>query len=233
MKESSRRRWADPFAPAIWRAAPTPREVARKWPCIGSDFECFARRARLQVLASLVHLTRDQLPSAVRRLARRILRCWLAFFRDLDNLIPPLLVGLDHLIDVEILYASKKQRKAINPLLHDLHNPAVSGSSERRIGVSDTLSGYRGPAIDASNSTVSLYGPDRAWIQFIVDEMPAIAMQIDPFRELMALATRRSATASGARDVLGHVSQPETSAGQLAGRSCWSDRCNELPRKAR
>jgi hypothetical protein len=54
---------------------------------------------------------------------------------------------------------------------------------QRRLGVSDTFSGYRGPAIDASNPTVSLYGSDRAWIQFIVNEMSAIAMQIDPFRE--------------------------------------------------
>ena len=61
----------------------------------------------------------------------------------------------------------------------------VACSSERRIGVSNTLSGFRGPAIDASNATVSLYGSDRAWIQFVVNEMPTIAMQIDPFRELI------------------------------------------------
>jgi hypothetical protein len=49
----------------------------------------------------------------------------------MDDLVPPLLIGTDHLIDVEVLNASEQQRKAVDTLLHNLHDTMVAGATER------------------------------------------------------------------------------------------------------
>ena len=61
----------------------------------------------------------------------------------------------------------------------------VSGPHKRWIGVENVLARCSGPAIHAAQPTVALHGPNWARVKFVVDEMAAIAMQINTLGELV------------------------------------------------
>jgi len=67
--------------------------------------------------------------------------------------------------------------------LHGLNKLLVAGALEHRIADYQRLTSARCPAIDSAQSSVPLDCSHRAWIEFVMDDVPAIAMKIEAFAE--------------------------------------------------
>lgn len=93
-----------------------------------------------------------------------------------DYLVPPLFLRVHDPFNVEVLHSAQQKRETVDPLLHDLHELVVSRSAKRRIGVTDVPTGRCCPTVYTPYPTVSLHGADGTWIEFVVDQMAAVAV---------------------------------------------------------
>ena len=60
-----------------------------------------------------------------------------------------------------------------------------TGPAKRRISIEDRLAGCGGPAVHAAQASISLHGSHRARIELVMDQVAAVAVQVDPFGELV------------------------------------------------
>src|SRR5882672_5795295 len=92
-----------------------------------------------------------------------------AIFGDLYHAVSPSLVGLRHLLDVEILHSTEQEREAVDPLLHDLYKAMIPCSAKRWVGIKDRLARDCGRALHATHATIPLHGANWTRIEFVVN----------------------------------------------------------------
>ena len=127
----------------------------------------------------------ESLPSLWHPRAELTTRRFELGFRRLDRLVPPILLRPHHLLDVDVRYSPQQQSDAVDPLLQDLHEPMVPRAAKRRIGVEDRLACRRGPTVHATEPPITLHSANRTGIKLVMDQVAAVAVQINPFGELV------------------------------------------------